>query len=240
MDPVDIDREALSALSCGLYIVTSYDGDKLNGFISNTVVQVTGRPPRIAVTVGNRSLTHEYIARSGVFAVSVLDDTAALAFIGPFGFRSGRDVDKLARVEYTLGETGCPVVTEHALTVIEARVVVETDVVTHTIFVGDVVTCRSVREGSPLTYAYYRETLKGKTPEGAPSYRPSAEQGEVHRTERRRQMQKYVCTLCGYVYDPAVGDPDNGVDPDTPFENVPDDWLCPICGAGKEDFEETD
>ena len=106
MDPVDIDGKALSALSCGLYIVTSHDGDKLNGLISNTVVQVTDNPPRIAVTVGKRSLTHEYIARSGVFAVSVLDDTAQLAFIGPFGFRSGRDIDKLARVEYALGQSG--------------------------------------------------------------------------------------------------------------------------------------
>ncbi len=51
-------------------------------------------------------------------------------------------------------------------------------------------------------------------------------------------MQEYLCTLCGYVYDPAVGDPDNGVDPGTEFKDVPDDWLCPICGAGKEDFEE--
>ena len=50
-------------------------------------------------------------------------------------------------------------------------------------------------------------------------------------------MKKYECTLCGWVYDPAIGDPDNGVDAGTAFENVPDDWVCPECGAGKEDFE---
>lgn len=50
-------------------------------------------------------------------------------------------------------------------------------------------------------------------------------------------MDKYVCTICGYVYDPAEGDPDNGVDPGTAFADVPDDWTCPICGATKEDFE---
>lgn len=50
-------------------------------------------------------------------------------------------------------------------------------------------------------------------------------------------MDKYVCTICGYVYDPAEGDPDNGVDPGTAFADVPDDWTCPICGASKEDFE---
>ena len=53
-------------------------------------------------------------------------------------------------------------------------------------------------------------------------------------------MKKYECTLCSYVYDPAVGDPDNGVDPGTAFEDLPDDWVCPDCGAGKEDFEPVD
>jgi rubredoxin len=49
-------------------------------------------------------------------------------------------------------------------------------------------------------------------------------------------MKKYVCDVCGYVYDPAVGDPDNGIDPGTKFEDLPDDWVCPMCGAPKEDF----
>jgi rubredoxin len=50
-------------------------------------------------------------------------------------------------------------------------------------------------------------------------------------------MQKYVCQVCGYVYDPALGDPDNGVNPGTPFENLPDEWVCPVCGADKDSFE---
>ena len=50
-------------------------------------------------------------------------------------------------------------------------------------------------------------------------------------------MDKYVCTICGWVYDPEQGDPDSGVDPGTSFENVPDDWECPVCGASKDDFE---
>ena len=53
-------------------------------------------------------------------------------------------------------------------------------------------------------------------------------------------MQKYVCLICGYVYDPAEGDPDNDIDPGTKFEDIPDDWVCPVCGAGKDEFEETD
>ncbi|GMQ79712.1 MAG: rubredoxin [Thermodesulfobacteriota bacterium] len=50
-------------------------------------------------------------------------------------------------------------------------------------------------------------------------------------------MDKYVCTICGYVYDPEQGDPDNGVAPGTKFEDLPDDWECPVCGASKDDFE---
>ena len=50
-------------------------------------------------------------------------------------------------------------------------------------------------------------------------------------------MDKYVCTVCGYVYDPQQGDPDNGIDPGTKFEDLPDDWDCPVCGASKDDFE---
>ena len=50
-------------------------------------------------------------------------------------------------------------------------------------------------------------------------------------------MDKYVCTICGYIYDPEKGDPDEGIEPGTKFDNLPDDWTCPICGAGKEDFE---
>lgn len=53
-------------------------------------------------------------------------------------------------------------------------------------------------------------------------------------------MKKYRCLLCGYIYDPEKGDPDNGVDPGTAFEDVPDDWVCPECGAGKDEFEPED
>ena len=59
-------------------------------------------------------------------------------------------------------------------------------------------------------------------------------------------MKEYVCTICGYIYDPAVGDPDNGIAPgtawedlpETPFEEIPESWVCPLCGVGKENFEE--
>jgi len=51
-------------------------------------------------------------------------------------------------------------------------------------------------------------------------------------------MSKYECTVCGYVYDPELGDPEGGIAPGTPFEELPEDWVCPVCGAGKGEFEE--
>lgn len=56
-------------------------------------------------------------------------------------------------------------------------------------------------------------------------------------TPKNNTMEKYVCKVCGHVYDPAEGDPDNGIAPGTPFEELPDSWCCPMCGVGKEDFE---
>jgi len=53
-------------------------------------------------------------------------------------------------------------------------------------------------------------------------------------------MQKYVCDVCGYIYDPEVGDPDNDIEAGTSFEALPDDWVCPMCGAGKDDFSLSD
>jgi rubredoxin len=50
-------------------------------------------------------------------------------------------------------------------------------------------------------------------------------------------MSKYICTVCGHVYNPEEGDPDSGIEPGTPFDKIPEDWVCPICSAGKEDFE---
>ncbi len=58
--------------------------------------------------------------------------------------------------------------------------------------------------------------------------------------EKEADMKKYVCTVCGYVYDPATGDPDSGIQPGTAFADIPEDWVCPVCGAGKDSFEPQD
>jgi flavin reductase (DIM6/NTAB) family NADH-FMN oxidoreductase RutF len=169
----EFDRRAFRDLSYGLYIVTSLDGERLNGQIVNTVIQVTSEPARVAVIINKQNLTHEFISQSGLFGVSVLAESAPMTFLGPFGFRSGREVDKLSQVQYKLGVTGCPLVLDHALSLLEARVIDQIDLGTHTIFIGDVVNAEVLKEGRPLTYRYYQESLKGKAPATAPTYNPA-------------------------------------------------------------------
>jgi rubredoxin len=73
---------------------------------------------------------------------------------------------------------------------------------------------------------------RGTTPKSAPSY-----VDEKKKEAPKMKMAKYECTACGYIYDPEKGDPESGVAPGTPFEKLPDDWVCPVCGAEKSDFK---
>ncbi|MFC2040792.1 rubredoxin [Chloroflexota bacterium] len=222
--------KALQKLSYGLYVVTSKKGDRLNGQIANTVFQVTSEPPTIAVSINRNNLTWEFIKESRVFVVSVLCQDTPLSFIGHFGFKSGRDVDKLEGINYKVGQTEAPVVIDNAVSYLEAKVSGEIDVGTHTIFVGEVVDADILSEKTCMTYDYYHQVKRGITPETAPSY-------IEEKKEASTKMTKYKCSVCGWIYDPKVGDEEGGIAPGTPFEKLPDDWVCPVCGAAKSEFE---
>lgn len=221
--------KAFFKLSYGLYVVGSKMDGKLNCQIANTVFQVSSEPPTVAVAINKKNFTHEFISSSKVFSVSVLSQDTLLSFIGGFGFKSGREVDKLQGVSYRLGVTGAPIVLENTLAYFEAKVVNQMDCGTHTLFLGEVVEADVLREGEPMTYAYYHQVKRGSTPKTAPSY--------VEVKEAAPKMARYRCTVCNYVYDPEVGDPDGGIKPGTPFEQLPDSWVCPVCGASKDQFE---
>jgi len=225
-----MNREVLHRLGYGLYVVSSRKGDRLNGQIANTVFQITSEPPTIAVSINKQNLSHEFIKESQVLVVSILSHDTPLSFIGHFGFKSGRDIDKLEGINYNIGETQAPVVIDNTLAYLEARVIQEVDVGTHTIFIGELVGAEIVKEGEPMTYAYYHDVKRGTTPKTAPSYIGEEEVGAI-------KAVKYKCTVCGYVYDPQLGDPDVGIKPGTPFEEIPDAWVCPVCGAAKSEFE---
>jgi flavin reductase (DIM6/NTAB) family NADH-FMN oxidoreductase RutF/rubredoxin len=225
-----VNTKALFKLSYGLYIVTSRKGERLNGQIANTVFQITSEPPTLAISINKKNLTWEFIKDSGVFAVSILCQETPLSFIGQFGFKSGRDINKLDGVNYKIGQTKAPVIIDNTVAVFEAKVTKELDVGTHTIFVGELVDAEVLNEKSCMTYDYYHVVKRGTTPKSAPSY-------VEEKKEVKPKMDKYKCSVCGWIYDPDIGDPDGGIAPGTPFEKIPDDWKCPVCGAAKIEFE---
>jgi len=232
-----MDISALFTLSYGLYIVGTRSGDKLNGQISNTVFQVTDQPNRIAVSINKTELTHEMIMETGKCCIAVLSTRADLPFIGQFGFKTGRDTDKFADIHYDLAPSGCPIPSENILSYIDLSVVDSMDLETHTLFVSEVTDCGIMGEGQPMTYAFYQQVLKGRTPPTAPSYRPPvSKKKEEENGKEHEEMKNYVCNICGYIYDPAEGDPDGGIAPGTAFEDIPEDWVCPVCGVGKDQF----
>ena len=223
-------KEAFFTISYGLYIVTSVNNGKLNGQVANSLFQVTSDPATMAVSINKQNLTNEYIKSSKVLAISVLAETAPMTLIGQFGFKSGRDINKFENVQFKAGATGAPIVLDHTVACFEMKVTQEIDCGTHTIFIGDVVAYEKLGDGTPMTYAYYQTVKKGKSPKTAPTYIQDAPAPAA-------VSAKYTCSVCGYVYDPDVGDPDNGIKPGTPFEKLPDDWVCPVCGAEKSKFE---
>ena len=223
-------------ISYGLYIVSSVDGGKYNGHISNTVFQTTSKPPTLAICTNKDNLTCDYIKKSGVFSISILDENSDMKFIGQFGFKSGKDINKFDNVKYKIGITGAPIVLDNSLGYFECRVIDSIDMGSHILFTAEIVDSDNITGGVPLTYSYYRQVKKGLSPKTAPTYIDKSKLQEQNKKEDKK-MKKYVCNVCGYVYDPAVGDPDSGIAPGTAFEDIPDDWVCPVCGVGKDSFE---
>ena len=152
-------------------IVSSIKDGKFNGCIVNTVFQIVPEPPMVAVSINRQCLTRELIGDSKIFTVSVLSQDTPMPFIGKFGFRTGRDIDKFEKINYRTGKTGAPIVLDNTIAFLEAEVIKSIDVETHTLFIAKIVACQSLDEdGEPMTYAYYRDIKHGRTPKTAATY----------------------------------------------------------------------
>ncbi|MCD6418451.1 flavin reductase [bacterium] len=232
-----MNNRAFHKVSYGVYVVSSVKDGKLNGQIANTAFQITSDPPTIAISINKQNLTHEFIEKSKVFSISILSVDAPMTLIGTFGFKSGRDVEKFSDVKYEIGTTGAPILKEYTVAFVEARVKNSLDVGTHTLFIGEVVDADVLNDAEPMTYAYYHTIKGGKSPKTAPTY-IKEDKNTKNKHEEIAKMKKYRCIICGYIYNPEEGDPDSGISPGTPFEDIPDDWVCPVCGATKDNFEE--
>ena len=210
-----MNETALFTLSYGVYLCTSWDEGRPVGCVANSAMQITSKPATVAVSINRNNYTHRCITETGHFAVTVLAENSDPMLIGKFGFSSSQDTDKFEDTPYRVrGKLPVP---DGGLAYLCCKVISKMETATHTVFLGEVYDCDLIRSGKPMTYAYYHEVLKGKTSVNAPTYR-----GE----EKSDGRTRWVCTVCGYEYDG-----------ETPFEELPDDWVCPMCGVGKEYFK---
>lgn len=165
-----IETKALFSMSYGLYIVSTEFEGKKNGQVANTVMQITADPVCLVTCLNKENYTAELIRKSGILSVSVLEQSVPMTFIGQFGFKCGRNLDKFEGVNYLTGTTGAPMITDWTLSVIEARVEKTVDMSTHVLFVCKAEGAKALKEGTPLTYADYHLLKKGKSPKTAPTF----------------------------------------------------------------------
>ena len=216
-----MDQTAFFDLSYGLFVLGTLHDGKPAGCTVNTVIQVASQPPLLAVSVNHQNLTNQCLKSSGRATVSVLDQNVPMEVIGAFGFHSGRDTDKFAQVAHTAAPSGLPRLSEHVCAWFDCKVKTSLELSTHTLFILEVEDAgRLSPAGVPMTYAYYHQVKKGTVPKTAPHF--------VQEEPVPAAGPKYVCPLCRYEYDGSSG----------PFEDLPDDWKCPICGAAKDLFEQ--
>ncbi len=226
-----MDPNVLHNIGYGMYIVSASKDGKFNAQIANTVFQITSNPITVAISINKNNLTFEYIKSAQRFSISILGEDTPVSFIGKFGFKSGRDEDKFKDTKFKVLNSGCPVVIDYALGFIEAKVTKEVDFGTHVLFVGEMEESAILKLGRTMTYDYYHQVKRGTTPKSAPTFIQSEMEKPVV-----SGFSKYRCSVCGYVYDPEVGDPDSGIAPGTSFDDLPNNWVCPICGVGKDKF----
>lgn len=203
-----MDNKAMFKLSYGLFVLTAKDGSKDNGCIINTAIQAASTPNQLSICVNKANFTHDMILRTGKFTVSVLSQKVSFDLIKHFGFQSGKDTDKFADFkDCKRGENGIYYVTSGTNAYISVKVNKTEDIGSHTMFIGEVTAMEVLDSAPSATYEYYFAHIK-QNPQPADT-----------------QIKKEVvwrCRICGYEY---VG------------EELPEDFICPICKHPAADFE---
>jgi flavin reductase (DIM6/NTAB) family NADH-FMN oxidoreductase RutF/rubredoxin len=207
-----MDITALFTITYGLFIAGVERNGKKNGCIINTAIQVTDEPNRISVTMRKSNYTTQLIRKKGSLAISVLSLDYPLESIKSFGMRSGRECEKFDDVEHKIDINGNPYIEKNTLAYMSLNVSSIIDLDTHYMFICDVVDVERTEKGQPMTYADYRKLRTGET---------------LDKAVDKPVKKSYVCSVCHYVYDGEI-----------PFEDLPDDYVCPVCGQPKSVFIE--
>lgn len=214
-----MDLSVLNNLSYGMYIITTKRENKKVGCFINTAMQITSKNPMIAISLNKENYTNEILKETRKCAISILNENASQELISKFGYFTSREINKFENVNYQSIEE-LPVVLEDVCGYIIGEVIRVIDAETHDIFLIRMQQTAKVLETKPMTYRYYHEVLKGKAPKKAPTYQ------EEKSSEKK--ANRYQCSICGYIYDDSKEEVN--------FEDLPDDWTCPLCGVGKDKF----
>ena len=208
-----MDKKSFFKLTYGLFVAgVEYQGKK-NACIINTATQATSEPAQMLAIMLKTNYTTQLILEKGSLCISVLSLYCPLDVINGFGGRSGRDVDKFENVKHVVDINGNPYLTENIVAYMSCSVSQTIDLGTHYLFICDVKESEVTSDAPPMTYGDYRN-FKG----GAQA--PVAGGSSV-------KKKRYVCSVCHYVYDGEI-----------PFEQLPDDYKCPVCGHPKSEFVE--
>lgn len=175
-----IDNTSLFKIGYGLYVATSNDGEKQNGCIVNTVVQLTQEPIKVAVAINKANYTHDTVKATGKVNVNCLTESAPFSVFERFGFKSGRDTDKFLDYEYVMSDNGVAVLTDYINAYLSLSVTDYIDMGTHGLFICSVTEGKTVSSEESMTYSYYHKHVK---------------------PQPQKKAKGYVCKICGYVYD---------------------------------------
>ena len=237
---------AFHKLSYGLYIIATEHGGEKVGYVANTAFQITAEPSKIAISCNKENYSAQKIIDSKKFSISVLKKEVDTALIGKFGFMSGTEVNKFDGVNTITAKTGAPIVIDSSVAWFDCQVLDFSDVGTHLLIIAEVLDGDILSNEAPLTYDYYHEKYKMRSPKNAPTYIAKDKLGDEPEVETAAETASeapkesgdgvHSCNICGFQYDPAEGDPSNGIPPGTSFEDLPEDYKCPICTAGKDFF----
>ncbi len=208
-----MDNKAMYKLSYGLFVLTTKAGDRENGCITNTAIQVASEPNQISFAVNKANLTHDLVMESKKANISVISEDATFDLFKHFGFQSGRDVNKFEGfADFKRADNGIAYITKGTNAYFSIDVTQTVDLGSHTLFIGIPTDMVVLSDAPSATYAYYQTDIKPKAP--APNAAPADKLPEgVH---------KWRCKICGYEY---VG------------PSLPDDFICPICKHPASDFE---
>lgn len=163
-----MNKNAIYNLSYGVYVVTTWSSGKPTGCTANSAMQITSSPATIAVSINHDNFTNECIKDTGVFAINILGEGCNPLVIGNFGFKSGRDHNKFENSEPLIRDM-LPVIPQ-ASSYITCKVADKMETATHTVFLGEVIGADVLNNDTPMTYSYYHNVIKGKSPKNAPTY----------------------------------------------------------------------